>query len=141
MAEQHLLAKIGQYAVIVNSKKQVLLLERARSGKWSLPGGRLDKEEKNWKTAFGREIKEETNLDVSAPRPIGVSLVEDPYQIKYCVFFAVEVKNLDDLKVKSKEHRSYKWFSVHELVGMVIDDDPQICNVIRSHPQVRVSKP
>ncbi|MEI8343400.1 MAG: hypothetical protein WCF93_00445 [Candidatus Moraniibacteriota bacterium] len=41
MTNNYLLAKIGQYALIKNNKSKILILERANSKTWSLPGGRL----------------------------------------------------------------------------------------------------
>ncbi|MFC1649902.1 NUDIX hydrolase [Patescibacteria group bacterium] len=127
--EKHLLAKIGQYALITNNKSQVLMLERKRSKNWSLPGGRLDKEDKDWQEALVREIKEETGLMVTNLKPFDVKLIEDPYQIKYCVFFVAKTSDTNALQT-SKEHSSSKWVMGKELAGLVIDDEPKVRQVL-----------
>lgn len=118
--DNHLLAKIGQYALIKNDDR-VLVLERARSKTWSLPGGRLEKDEA-WDKAFLRELKEETNLDCTNPLPVAVNIIEDAYQVKYCVYFSVEILNIDDLKI-SPEHSNYKWVDLTEAKTLNFEDE------------------
>lgn len=125
--DNHLLAKIGQYALIKNSEGQLLILERARSKTWSLPGGRLDKDEA-WDLAFIREIKEETNLDIIKIKPFAINILTDPYQIKYCVYFDTSVKNSDDIKI-SLEHSSFKWIKLSEVLKIKFEDE-QVLKVI-----------
>jgi len=125
--DNHLLAKIGQYALIKNSEGQLLILERARSKTWSLPGGRLDKDEA-WDLAFIREIKEETNLDIIKIKPFAINILTDPYQIKYCVYFDTSVKNSDDIKI-SLEHSSFKWIKLSEVLKIEFEDE-QVLKVI-----------
>ena len=48
--------------VIINEKKEILLI--FRRGKWDLPKGKLDKDEK-LETCAIREVKEETGLDIT----------------------------------------------------------------------------
>ena len=48
---------------ILNSKNELLLLERRDSGNWTIPGGTLEFGE-DLKTCALREIKEETGLDI-----------------------------------------------------------------------------
>lgn len=114
------MAKIGQYAILQN-KKTVLVLQRARSGGWSLPGGRLDKKEDPEK-ALVREIKEETGLICLDLTPVDVNLIEDPYQIKYCVYFTGEVRDAPDLKI-SEEHKDFKWVGREEAEAMSFEDE------------------
>ena len=54
---------VGVGALVI-SNGQVLLEQRADSGLWSVPGGRVDPGENITMTAI-REVKEETNLDVN----------------------------------------------------------------------------
>ncbi|KKQ34547.1 MAG: Hydrolase, NUDIX family [Candidatus Nomurabacteria bacterium GW2011_GWB1_37_5] len=58
--------QVGQKAIIWNSDKKILLLKRSgiAGGKWSFPGGGLEKGEGAIES-IKREIKEETNLDCS----------------------------------------------------------------------------
>ena len=129
---KHLLTKIGQYALITNDKKQVLLLQRKRSKSWSLPGGRLDKNDKDLKEALIREIKEETRLTLNNIKPFDTKLIEDPYQIKYCVFFTADCLNTSDLKL-SQEHTSSKWIDEKDLKRLIIDDEPKVRQVLQQY--------
>lgn len=121
MNDKHLLAKIGQYAIIKNDGNEVLLLERTRSKTWCLPGGRLNEDEQ-WDQALIREIKEELSLECSDPRPIAVNVITDEYQTKYCVYFQVECSDTSKL-MTSDEHSAIKWASVEEIKSINIEDD------------------
>lgn len=68
--------RISMKAVIVNKAGKVLILRKAgtqgdavRTGKYNLPGGRVEVGEQ-FKDALLREIKEETGLQVEVKRPI-----------------------------------------------------------------------
>jgi 8-oxo-dGTP pyrophosphatase MutT (NUDIX family) len=118
--QDHLLAKIGQYGLILNEKDQILILQRARSKSWSLPGGRLSTDERDWKKALEREIKEEVGLDVIDARPVDINIIEDPYQVKYCVYCVLDVKELDNIK-PSEEHSGYKFVGLEEIETMEME--------------------
>ncbi|MGD8744448.1 MAG: NUDIX hydrolase [Candidatus Woesebacteria bacterium] len=129
---KHLVSKIGQYALIKNNKNHLLLLERKRSKNWSLPGGRLDKKDKDWKQALIREVKEETGLTITNLKPFDVKLIEDPYQIKYCIFFTTSTCDPTKLQI-SKEHSSSKWVRKEDLPDLVIDDEPKVREVLEHY--------
>ena len=120
MKNNHLLAKIGQYALVSNQRGEVLVLERLRSKTWSLPGGRLNVGEECNK-AFVREIKEETNLRISEFYPYTTNLITDPYQTKYCVYFITKVSNISDLRI-SPEHSNFKWVGIADLSSLTLED-------------------
>ena len=119
--DNHLLAKIGQYGLIKNSEDKVLVLERARSKTWSLPGGRLDNGEEPHE-AFTREIKEELNLECSDLKPFDVNIITDQWQTKFCVYYSVDVVDLDSLQI-SDEHSGHKWISLEEAENLDIEDE------------------
>lgn len=119
--DKHLLTKIGQYAIICNDKEQVLILQRARSGVWCLPGGRLDKSDKVPIKALARELKEELNLKLTDSMPIEVAIVKDKYQIKYCVYFLVQVADLSKLKI-SVEHKNYKFVDYKSVLKLKVEN-------------------
>ena len=121
MNDNHLSAKIGQYAIIKNDDGKVLILERMRSKTWCLPGGRLNENEE-WDTALLRELKEELNLECQNPSPIAVNVIEDDYQTKYCVYFRLDCINLSELKI-SDEHSNLGWFNLGEIQNLDIEDD------------------
>lgn len=121
MNDEHLLSHIGQYALIKNSENKILILERARSKTWCLPGGRLNENEE-WDEAFLRELKEELNLDCFNPNPIEVNILKDDYQTKYCVYFSVICPDMNSIKI-SDEHSNFGWFSIEEMNQLDIEDD------------------
>lgn len=119
--KDHLLAKIGQYAIIQNDERKILVLQRTKSKTWSLPGGRLNRGEECHE-ALSREIKEETGLDVIELKPFDVNIITDPYQTKYCVYFKGKVSKYPQLTL-SEEHCEYKWIGIKELNDLKIEYD------------------
>ncbi len=135
--DNHLLAKVGQYALIKNDEGHVLVLERARSKTWSLPGGRLEKGEALDK-ALIREIKEETDLDVVKIKPFATNILTDPYQTKYCVYFETKVMNPSIIKI-SPEHTQYKWISLEDI-PKIKGEDELVVKVISEYLQLLLHK-
>ena len=72
--------KVGQYALVVKDNT-VLVLERSCSKTWSLPGGRLNADERDWFLAFKREIAEETGIEIEGAKPFSIEIVEDDWQL------------------------------------------------------------
>ncbi len=64
LCHKFVLLQDGAAAIIVNGKGQILLQSRADRDKWGLPGGCQELGERFEDTII-REVKEETNLDVS----------------------------------------------------------------------------
>lgn len=58
---QHQLFKITQNIILKNKDGKVLILKH-NTGKWLLPGGKINKGE-NWTDSLKRELKEETGTD------------------------------------------------------------------------------
>lgn len=110
----HLNIKVGEYAIILNTKREFLLLQFKESNqyKWHFPGGRLDEGDESV-VGLLREIKEETHLEVTDIAPVYTKIFhpEDP---KYGVFFLAHVKEPYEVQI-SDEHHSYKWFSKEDL--------------------------
>jgi len=118
--DDHLLAKIGQYALILNDEGKVLVLERARSKTWCLPGGRLSEGEE-WDVALMRELLEETGFKYVDSQPFAVNVISDPYQTKYCVYFTVQIE--DSSISLSAEHSGYRWLNKDEASGLDFEDE------------------
>lgn len=129
MDDSHLLAKIGQYALIKNDEGKLLVLERARSKTWCLPGGRLDKKE-DWDNCLLRELKEELGAEYKDPKPFTVNIITDPYQVKYCVYFTVVSSNTDTLII-SNEHSSFRWVGREEALKLNFEDE-KVSEVVAS---------
>lgn len=65
---EHLFSHIGVRVFILDTKKRLLLVRHTVKDEntefWILPGGGLEENEFSWDAAI-REVKEETNLDIS----------------------------------------------------------------------------
>lgn len=64
LKHKFVLLQDGAAAIIVNEKGQILLQSRADNDRWGLPGGCQELGERFEDTVI-REVKEETNLDIS----------------------------------------------------------------------------
>ncbi len=104
MLSDHAIANIGQYALIRNKKQQLLVLERIDIKKTGLPGGRLEEGE-SWDLSLLREVKEESNIDCSNPKPFAVHVSQEDECIKYCVYFTVTPKYPLSVKVDDTKYR------------------------------------
>ncbi len=62
---------IGAFGMIFDDRGRVLLCHRRDYDLWNLPGGGVEQGESPW-DAVGREIKEETGLDVTSSRLAGI---------------------------------------------------------------------
>lgn len=105
--KEHVRVKISQAILLVYNKK--ILILRHKSGKWLLPGGRLNVLE-TWIDGLFREIKEETGI--SGVEIVSILEVDNWItgdQPHYGVFF--HGKSPTDTVVLSDEHIDYAWVS------------------------------
>ncbi len=100
---------------IIFDGREVLLLKRDTDSvtkrspwTWDLPGGHIDDGE-SAEEAATREVKEETELNVSSMSPVG----QDSNIGKVTYFYTAE--DWDGEIKLSKEHEEYKWVSSTEL--------------------------
>lgn len=108
MENRHSLSKISQDIVLKNERGEILILRHRKSGKWLLPGGRLNQGEK-WIDGLKREVKEEIGTDDFEITGI---LEVDNWIHKgiphYGAFFTGRIAN--DKKITlSQEHTEYTW--------------------------------
>ncbi|MFI7019981.1 NUDIX hydrolase [Streptomyces sp. NPDC050164] len=68
----------GAAVIVLDRASRLLLLERADTGGWGLPGGFMDPGESLEETAR-REVKEETGLDITDLRLINVFSGQDQF--------------------------------------------------------------
>lgn len=121
----------GAGAFIRNDDGRVLLVRRADSGNWTLPGGMQDIGESLPQTAV-REVLEETGLEVEITGLIGI--YTDPGHVmayddgevrqEFAVLFSARVTG--GMEAVSEESTGLQWADPAEL------DDLQI------HPSVRL---
>ena len=109
----HMKTKIGEYAIILNSKNEFLMLQfkKYHEFKWHFPGGRLDEGEEAMEGLI-REVKEEAGLDIYDLKPVLTKIFTD--ERKYGVFFTAKVKEPYEVKI-SHEHQDFKWFKKTDL--------------------------
>jgi len=107
-------------AIIKDSNDNILILKRAPDSRsnprcWELPGGKVEPGE-SFDHAMIREIKEETNLNISLRRAVGIAQQDLPHIHSVHVIMTVEVDS-GDLKI-SDEHTDYRWASLEEIKSL-----------------------
>lgn len=107
------LFKITQNAVIKNSSNGILIL-RHTTGKWLLPGGKINKGETRLE-GLQRELREElsiTNFQIKKILDVDSWIEEDD---GYCVItYLVSLPEKTSIKV-SDEHKEYAWAQSQNL--------------------------
>jgi 8-oxo-dGTP diphosphatase len=118
MKNKLLKCNIGEYAVILNNKKEILILllkatKKYPKEKWMLPGGRLgidDQPEQGLK----REIFEETGLKVKVITPCHTARWGSENPPKYVVFYLCKLMGSQKIRL-NHEHIDYKWISFKDI--------------------------
>lgn len=109
-----------------NDQLETIIIQMI-SGHWSYPKGHMEKGETETETAV-REIKEETNLDVTLDtrfREI-TSYSPKPNVIKDVIFFIAYAKN-NNVIVQETEVQAYQWLKVEDALSIVTyDEDKKI---------------
>jgi len=106
--------------LVINNKKQVLLLQRSKnlnnSGKWGMPGGLIDKGENPMQASI-RELGEETSI-----LPHEVAMLEVTERLEHNeaedVFITTAVCTLlahKEIVLNDYEHVAYKWMTIDDL--------------------------
>lgn len=101
---------IGVFALIKDEQNRVLLALRTDRNWWNLPGGSLEAGEAPWEGVV-REVREETGLDVSVQRLLGVYSKID----KNDLVLSFECQVLGGELTLNDEAADLKYFSVNEL--------------------------
>ncbi len=117
----------SQYAVIVDENERVLMLQNnakwdKQFGKWELPGGLIEFDEK-LKDNLHREVKEETNLTISVTKIMSAGdnhikgfLLKDGRRMDVrfinIAYLCHKIKGEVHL---SEEHNNFIWAEKHQL--------------------------
>ena len=100
-----------------------ILLLKHNLGHWSFAKGHVEDGETEQETAI-REIKEETNLDVTINSDFRYVITYSPYEgvIKDVVYFLVTT-NSDNIKAQQSEISEIKWFKYEDAISMITYED------------------
>jgi len=90
---------------------RILLVRGKQSGKWSFPKGHLEQNEDLIGTAI-REMKEETNIDVSE-RDIDKRITLGDY-----TFFLVRMYKLEKVTKQESEILEYSWMLLEDIMKL-----------------------
>lgn len=116
----------------LNDEIQFLIIESI-NGHFSFPKGHSENQETEIETAY-REIKEETNLDVSIDdnfREV-ISYLPNERSVKNVVFFLAEAKTYD-IKRQESEVRSIEWMTYDQAYQILSfkNDKKILTNALR----------
>ncbi|WP_296883537.1 NUDIX domain-containing protein [uncultured Methanobrevibacter sp.] len=102
---------------IIKNNNELLVLKRHPKSRtdpemWELPGGKVESGE-FFTDALVREIKEETNLDVS----VGdfCEAIQNDYSHKRTVQIMMYLENIEGEVKISDEHTDWKWATLEEI--------------------------
>jgi 8-oxo-dGTP diphosphatase len=110
---------VGVHGAIAN-RARILVLRRAdcmsyKPGLWDLPGGHLALGE-SFENCLLREIKEETGLEVSVGRLLGIHKIEsEPY---LQTLYVCRLTIYRPIKLRPDEHVEARWVSAAELAQL-----------------------
>lgn len=100
-----------------------ILLLKHNLGHWSFAKGHVEDGETEQETAI-REIKEETNLDVTINSDFRYVITYSPYEgaIKDVIYF-LATTNSDNIKAQQSEISEIKWFKYEDAISMITYED------------------
>jgi 8-oxo-dGTP pyrophosphatase MutT (NUDIX family) len=112
--ENHQSFKLSLQAIILNDKKEILILKSKPYDVWLLPGGRVDVGETDFEEALKRELKEELSVnEVKVMQPLGTALSDTGLTV--ALAFLCEVLDMQNMRLKEDEHTEFRWVKKEEL--------------------------
>lgn len=103
-------------AVVLRESGEILLVRRRGSGRWTLPGGRLEPEE-SWRACAGREAEEETGikLDLTAADHELVLHNKDKGGVRIYYFARWQSHQGEAKNREPHLHEEVSWFGLDNL--------------------------
>ncbi len=138
LKHKFVLLQDGAAAIIVNDKGQILLQSRADNDRWGLPGGCQELGERFEDTII-REVKEETNLDITENNLELISIVSGKSRRKEYPNGDVVINNTALYLVKNysgeikwdSESKDMKFFDLDNLP--VNQHDPDLIEIYKRY--------
>jgi 8-oxo-dGTP diphosphatase len=109
---------------LVEFKGKILLLHRhdnkSQGGKWGIPAGKIDKEDKDEKSAILRELREETGLILNEDDLVfhKTFFVEYPDKKYFYHYHKTELRQEVDIIIEKNEHQDFTWVTLEEALNM-----------------------
>ncbi|MBE6902494.1 MAG: NUDIX domain-containing protein [Ruminococcaceae bacterium] len=113
---------------------EILLIKHIKSGYWSFPKGHMEQGETEIQTAV-REIKEETNIDISIDDPsFRETVIFNPRRDtrKEVVYFVARATS-HEVKAQEEEISEIRWVEISQAPQhLAYDNDKLIVNRVRA---------
>lgn len=121
MKENYNQIRVGCGALIINEKKEILLLKRGKkarnsAGFWSKPGGTVELGEKITE-AIKREIKEELNIELELLDFLGYEehFLNKENQHWISLSYSAKIIGGELKNLEPEKHDEIKWFRINAL--------------------------
>lgn len=101
--------------LVENSSGKFLAVKEKKSGKWELPGGKIEENEDRFQ-ASQRELKEEVNLEISNIEDVVRVEVEDEKCVNCWIMHTSEFSG--DVKLDRSELSDFRWVSGSEYLEL-----------------------
>lgn len=122
--------------IIDKENKKILFIHHKKLNKWLFVGGHIEENE-DPETAVIREVKEETNLDITLlgkrypreddfiiPFAMQRNVVKENH-IHIDIFYIAIANDISKIKAKEDEVLNYRWFSIEEIANADFDTFPE----------------
>lgn len=125
-------------ALIKKDEKFLFILDAEHKTTWDLPGGKIEYGETP-EDALVREVKEETDLDISIQRNVGVWWFfskNSKHQV-VCSTYACTIQpdqlvQIDQSRIAGEQISEYKWLQLSEVFDGAIDLPESLLKLLRS---------
>lgn len=131
------------YRYLPNNEPELLLIKRARGGRWALPGGFIDRDDVSAEGAARREISEETHLEsiggteeiILHKRPVGLCDTLHAWTENTVVLIHGNQEYLFDTEpVAGDDAAEVGWFKRQDIDRLeIFDAHPQYIDLTFSH--------
>lgn len=122
--------------IVDKENKSILFIHHKKLNKWLFVGGHIEENE-DPETAVCREVKEETNLDITLlgdrypreedfirPFALQKNVVKENH-IHMDIFYIALANDPTQIETKKDEVLNYKWFTKDEILNAKFDTFPE----------------